>query len=119
MEGAPDKEGPLQELIVGSGGTPDKEGSLEDDGGDESGGSIAGQDGPQEEHSGQVVIVGQLVVLAHPPVQRHDDERQHQLVDDARPQEGHVPEVLCRAPLQQPAYPHLSHASLSAQKFPF
>lgn len=78
---------------------PDEERSLKDNGGNEGGGSIAGQDGPQEQHSSQVVVVGQLVVVANLPVQGHDDEGQHQLIHDARAQKCHIPEVLGCTPL--------------------
>ncbi len=40
------------------------------------------------------------MVVAHLPVQRHDDQGQNQLVHNARAQECHVPEVLRRAPLR-------------------
>ena len=82
---------------------PDKQGPLEDDCGDEGSSSIAWQNGPEKQDSCQVVVVGQLVVVAHPPVKRHDDQRQSQLVNNTWSQERDVPEVFCRAPLHNPA----------------
>ena len=75
--------------------SPDKQGPLKNDGGDEGSSSIAWQNGPEEEDSCQIVVVGQLVVVAHPPVQRHDDQRQGQLIDNTRSEKGDVSEILC------------------------
>ncbi len=81
---------------------PDKKWPLENNGGDEGGSSIAGQDGPEKQNSCQIVVVRQLVVVAHPPIEGHDDQRQCQLVHNAGPQEGDVPEVLGGTPLRNP-----------------
>ena len=83
--------------------SPDKQGPLKNDGGDEGSSSIAWQNGPEEEDSCQIVVVGQLVVVAHPPVQRHDDQRQGQLIDNTRSEKGDVSEILCGTPLHKKA----------------
>ena len=89
----------LFSIVAQGWGSPDKEGPLEDNCRNEGGSSISRKDGPQEQHSCQIVVVGQLVVVANPPVQRHDDEGQRQLVHNARPQKGDIPEVLGGTPL--------------------
>ena len=81
-------------------GRPDKEGSLQDDGGHVGGRSISWQDGPQEEHCCEVVDIGGCLVGTHRIVEAHDDEGEHQLVSNARPQEVVVHDVPPHAVLQ-------------------
>ena len=47
------------------GASPHKQGPLQHDGRDEGSSSVGGQNGPQEQHRCQVVVVGQGMVQAH------------------------------------------------------
>ncbi len=98
----PEARGPGRAARAGRGraAAPHEQRALEHDGGDERGGGVAGQDGPQEQHGGEVGVVAERAVVADLPVQRHDDERQHHLVHDARAQELRVLEVARGAPLR-------------------